>query len=210
MLKIVTMHNMLSGANQAKLRLMRVQWFKTKPGSSWRGFTLIELLVVTSLTVMIMLVITSMFMTFLITSQKTSIEHKIKSEGENALSNIEFILRNSRRLVPGLDGVTTCNNDPDTPMTNIAVEGFDGFITTLYAYPEANPKIASYSSAIGDYYYLTSSETILSNLEFTCLSGEESSHYVGVSFQLQIGTGEGADRETAVQTFQSGITLRNN
>jgi prepilin-type N-terminal cleavage/methylation domain-containing protein len=174
------------------------------------GFTLIELLVVTSLTVMIMLAVTSMFMTFLITSQKTSIDQKVKSEGENALSNIEFILRNARRLSPGLDGTTTCTNDPDVPMTNIAVEGFDGFITTLQAYPEEDPQIASYSSAINDYYYLTSDETVLSNLEFICLEGEESSHYIGVSFQLQIGAGETADRETALETFQSGITLRNN
>ncbi|HEX9817851.1 MAG TPA: type II secretion system protein [Patescibacteria group bacterium] len=175
-----------------------------------QGFTLIELLVVTSLTVMIMLVVTSMFMTFLITSQKTSIEQKVKGEGENALSNIEFILRNSRRLVPGLDGATTCTNDANNPMTNLAVEGFDGFITTLQAYPDTNPKIASYSSAINDYYYLTSDETTLSNLQFICLAGEESSHYIGVSFQLQIGAGLTADRETAIETFQSGVTLRNN
>jgi prepilin-type N-terminal cleavage/methylation domain-containing protein len=174
------------------------------------GFTLIELLVVTSLTVMIMLVVTSMFMTFLITSQKTSIEQRVKNEGESALSNIEFILRNSRRLAPGLDGATTCTNDPDIPMTNLAVEGFDGFVTTLQAYPEEDPQIASYSSAINDYYYLTSDETTLSNLEFVCLEGEESSHYIGVSFELKIGTGETADRETAFETFQSGITLRNN
>ncbi|OGJ38518.1 MAG: hypothetical protein A2383_03690 [Candidatus Pacebacteria bacterium RIFOXYB1_FULL_39_46] len=174
------------------------------------GFTLIELLVVTSLTVIIMLAVTSILMTFLITSQKTSIEQKVKSEGENALSNIEFILRNARRLAPSLDGATTCNNDPNNPMTSLAVEGFDGFITTLQTYPEENPKIASYSSAINDYYYLTSDETNLSNLEFVCLTGEESSFYIGISFQLQIGAGESADRETAQETFQSGVTLRNN
>ena len=95
-------------------------------------------------------------------------------------------------------------------MTSLAVEGFDGFITTLQTYPEENPKIASYSSAINDYYYLTSDETNLSNLEFVCLTGEESSFYIGISFQLQIGAGESADRETAQETFQSGVTLRNN
>jgi len=174
------------------------------------GFTLIELLVVATLTVLIMLTVSSLFMTFLITSQKASIEQRVKSEGEDALAKIEFILRNSRKLVPGLDGATTCNNDPNDPMNNLAVEGLDGYITTLQSYPIENPKIASHSGAINDYYYLTSDETTLANLEFTCLTGAEDSYYVGVSFDLKIGTGESSDRETAVETFQTGITLRNN
>jgi prepilin-type N-terminal cleavage/methylation domain-containing protein len=174
------------------------------------GFTLIELLVVAALTVLIMLTVTSLFMTFLITSQKASIEQKVKSEGETALSKIEFILRNSRKLVPNLDGGTTCNNDPDAPMSSLAVEGLDGYITTLQTYPDEEPKIASHSGAINDYYYLTSDETTLTNLEFTCLTGAEDSHYVGVSFDLTIGTGISADRETAQETFQTGVTLRNN
>lgn len=174
------------------------------------GFTLIELLVVATLTVLIMLTVTSLFMTFLITSQKASIDQRVKSEGEEALSKIEFILRNSRRLVPNLDGGTTCNNDPDGPMASIAVEGLDGFVTTLQSYPAENPQIASHSGAINDYYYLTSDETTLTNLEFTCLTGAEDSYYVAVSFNLTIGTGQGNDRETATETFQTGITLRNN
>ena len=174
------------------------------------GFTLIELLVVATLTVLIMLTVTSLFMTFLITSQKATIEQRVKSEGEDALSKIEFILRNSRRLVPNLDGGTTCNNDPNEPMTSLAVEGLDGYVTTLQSYPVENPQIASHSGAINDYYYLTSDETALSNLEFTCLTGAEDSYYVSVSFDLTIGTGQSNNRETAMESFQTGITLRNN
>lgn len=174
------------------------------------GFTLIELLIVASLTVIIMLTVTSMLMTFLITSHKTSVEQRVKSEGEAALSAIEFTLRNSRKLVPGLDGATTCNNDANTPMNNIAVQGLDGYITTFQPSPEGGTQIASHSSAINDYYYLTSNETHVSNLLFTCLTGAEDSFYVGISFDLSSGPGEEADRETAVQNFQTGITLRNN
>lgn len=179
-----------------------------RPSSA--GFTLIELLIVASLTVIIMLTVTSMFLTFLITSQKANIEQRVKSEGESALSTIEFLLRNSRVLVPNLDGATTCNNDVNTPMTSLAMEGLDGFITTLQTYPPEEPKIASHSSAVDDYYFLTSDETTLSNLKFTCLTGAEDSYYVGVSFDLQIGPGLSADRETALQNFQTGVTLRNN
>jgi len=173
------------------------------------GFTLIELLVVASLTVLIMLTVTIMFTTFLVASQKANIQQRVKSEGERALSRIEFILLNSRQLVPGLDGATSCTNDPDVPMTNIAVEGLDGHITTLQAYPEEEPKIASHSTAVNDYYYLTSDETTLSNLEFICLSGAENSHYLNVSFDLKIGSGAEADRETTIESFSTGVTLRN-
>jgi prepilin-type N-terminal cleavage/methylation domain-containing protein len=183
---------------------------KMLPRINNAGFTLIELLVVASLTVIIMLTVTTMFMTFIITSQKTNVEQRVSSEGENALSQIEFILRNSRKLVPNLDGATICNNDPNNPMASIAVEGLDGYVTTLQTYPEEDPKIASHSTAINDYYYLTSNETTLSNLQFTCLTGAEDSYYVGISFDLLSGTGTSADRETAAETFQSGVTLRNN
>jgi type II secretory pathway pseudopilin PulG len=174
------------------------------------GFTLIELLVVASLTVLIMLTVSSLLMAFLITSQKATIEQRVQSEGDSALAKIEFILRNSRKLVPNLDGATTCNNDPDVPMESLAVEGLDGFVTTLQTYPLEEPKIASHSGAINDYYYLTSDETTLSNLEFTCLTGAEGSYYVSVSFDLQVGIGTTSDRETALENFQTGVTLRNN
>ena len=177
--------------------------------SNLPGFTLIELLVVASLTVLIMLTVTSMFTTFLVASQKANLEQRLRAEGESALSKMEFTLLNSRRLVEGLDGATICLNEPTIPMTNIAVEGLDGFITTLQTYPEEEPKIASHSTAISDYYYLTSDETTLSNLEFICLNGAEGSYYVGISFDLTAGTGSAADRETSVESFQGGVTLRN-
>lgn len=173
------------------------------------GFTLIELLVVASLTVIIMLSVVSMLMTFLLASQKATAKQKVKSEGERALAQIEFILRNSQKLVPGLDAGVTCNNDAVNPMTNLGIEGLDGYTTILQAYPTGTPKIASHSSAVNDYYYLTN-ETTLSNLEFTCLTGaEEDVFYVNVSFDLKIGPGSEPGPDTAMETFQTGITLRN-
>lgn len=175
-----------------------------------RGFTLLELLIVAGLSVMVMMTVTTMFLTFIITSKKSSIKQKVHNEGEVALTKIEFILRNSQKLVAGLDGSTICNNDPDTPMTDIAVQGLDGYVTTLQTYPLEDGQLASYSTAINDYYYLTSEETALSNLQFVCLNGEEDSFYVNASFDLKIGTGASNDKETSIEHFQTGITLRNN
>lgn len=175
------------------------------------GFTLLELLIVAGLSVLVMLTVTTMFLTFIITSKKSNLKQKVHNEGQVALSKIEFILRNSQRLVAGLDGATICNNDPDTPMSNIAVQGLDGYVTTLQSYPLEDGQLASYSTAINDYYYLTSEETTLSNLRFICLTGgEENTYYVSTSFDLKIGSGSTNDKETAVESFQTGITLRNN
>ena len=174
------------------------------------GFTLLELMIVDGLSVMVMMTVTSMFLTFIITSNKSNIKQKLHNEGEEALSNIEFILRNSQKLVPGIDGSTICNNDPNSPMSNIAVQGLDGYVTTLQTYPLGAGEIASYSTAINDYYYLTSDETILSNLLFYCLNGQEDSYYVSASFDLKIGSSDENDRETSIEHFQTGITLRNN
>ncbi|MCC6711200.1 MAG: type II secretion system protein [Candidatus Pacebacteria bacterium] len=182
----------------------------TTKNNTNRGFSLLELLIVAGLSVMVMMTVTTLFLTFIITSRKSNIKQKVHAEGEEALNKIEFILRNSQKLVPGLDGATICNNDNDNPMTDIAIQGLDGYVTTLQTYPLTDGQIASYSTAINDYYYLTSDETELSNLEFICLSGEENAYYVNVSFDLKIGSGASSDKETAVEHFQTGITLRNN
>lgn len=174
------------------------------------GFTLLELLIVAGLSVLIMMTATTMFLTFIITSKKSNIKQKVHNEGEAALNQIEFILRNSQKLVAGLDGATICNNDPDTPTNNIAVQGLDGYVTTLQTYPLADGQLASYSTAINDYYYLTSDETTISNLEFTCLTGgEENTYYVSTSFDLKIGSSASNDKDTSIEHFQTGITLRN-
>lgn len=175
-----------------------------------RGFTLIEMMIVAGLSVMVMMTVTTMFLTFIVSSKKSNIKQKVHNEGEEALNKMEFTLRNAQKLVAGLDGVTVCNNDNNTPMTNIAVQGLDGYITTLQTYPLTNGQIASYSSAVNDYYYLTSDETTLSNLKFICLTGQENSYYVNVSFDLKIGSGTSSDKDTTIEHFQTGVTLRNN
>ena len=102
------------------------------------GFTLIELLITTSLTVLLMLTITTMFMTFLIGNSKTNVKKTIKEEGLHAMNQMEFIMKNAH-YVEG-----TCGTD-----NTISVRNLDGGITT---YSEVNDngiyKIASNSSIL--------------------------------------------------------------
>lgn len=62
------------------------------------GFTLIELLVVTSIVIMLLLTISSMFMTFLISNARTNISRQIKAEGSEMIDRMEFVLRNARSV----------------------------------------------------------------------------------------------------------------
>lgn len=60
------------------------------------GFTLIELMVVTTIVVLLLLSVSSMFMTFMLSNARTNITRQIKAEGSEMISQMEFVLRNAR------------------------------------------------------------------------------------------------------------------
>ena len=158
------------------------------------GFTLIELLITTSLTVLLLLAISSLFMTFLIGNSKTNTKKTVKEEGFYALSQMEFLIRNSQYI----DG-------PCMPeMTSIVIVSKDGGSTTLTALPDADDdnkiKIASNSA------FLTSGAVTLDleNSRFDC-SGSVGNRQVGIRFGLEKTTPDGIVSEQ----FNSIVSLRN-
>lgn len=60
-----------------------------------RGFTLIELLVVTGITGLLLLTVSSMFMTVLVGRAQSSLRDQVHTEGNEIMGRIEFIVRNS-------------------------------------------------------------------------------------------------------------------
>lgn len=167
------------------------------PITNQTGFTLIELLITTALTVMLMLTITTMFMTFLIGNSKTNIRKNIKEEGLHAISRIEFILKNSKYYD---DTFQPCQSN----LSTIRVVNFDGGTTT---YSEINDngitKIASNSSI------LTSSDVDTnSTLRFDC-SGEVGNRQVKVQFTLEkLAPTLNAD-QNITENFETIVNLRN-
>lgn len=160
--------------------------------TSQTGFTLIEILVTTSLTVLIMLTITSMFMTFLVSNSKTNIKKIVKEEGLYAMSQMEFILKNAYYL----DETThACTADMDT----IEVVSLDGGVTT---FSDQAGKIASNSAA------LTSDQVTLSSLNFDC-SGEVSNRSIKIYFELQKNAPTLSEDSSVTQTFESTVNIRN-
>ena len=170
-----------------------------------KGFTLIEMMIVITLMVMLMLTASSLFFTTLIGSSKTNVTTQVKEEGDFALSQIEFLLRNAVALRTNLSG-QTCQSGMDS----IAFQSYDNGITELQK--EADPsddnheKIASNSGI-----YLTSSRVELtSGPTFNCSqSNDGSAPFVEVNFTLRKGTpGIDQARDIVEQTFNTGVSLR--
>jgi len=152
------------------------------------GFTLIELLITTSLAVLLLLAISSFFMTFLIGNSKTNTKQTVKEEGFFALSQMEFLIRNSKYI----DETIPCT----TGMTSITIVSLDGGSTVLALNTD---HIASNSA------FLTSDAVTISNpLTFDC-SGEVGNRQIKINFGLEKITPDG----TISEQFNSIVSLRN-
>lgn len=168
------------------------------------GFTLIELLIVVTLSVMLMLSASSLFMTFLLGNTKVTRMQLIKHEGEYAMSQIEFLLRNAVQLI-GNDEDQICEND----MESIAFVSWDSGQTILNKTIDPSddkPKIASNSSK-----FLTSGDVdIINGPYFDCTESEDKlTQYVGIRFTLRKGTPTlDVERDILEQEFISGVGLR--
>ncbi len=167
-----------------------------------RGFTLIELLIVISLTVVLMLTASVLFMTFLISNNKVNSAKLIKQEGRYAIQQMEFLLRNSIELLEN-DYGQECSAD----MAEIKFLSIDGGITYLRIEDDGGiDKIASNSGI-----YLTSDAVeITDGPTFDCTQDSDQSHpHINISFTLRKGTpGLDQNRDIVEETFTTSTTLR--
>jgi len=179
----------------------------SKPPPS--GFTLIEVLVVVSLTVMLLLTASTLFMTFLISNTKTSSNILIKNEGNYANAQIEFLIRNAVDILPNSDDQICAAG-----MDELVLKSIDGGITTITAVDDISDssasKIASSSGTV-DRFLTSSSITLLSGPTFNCTqTADQASPYITTTFTLQKGTpGVDLDRDVSQQSFGSSVSIRN-
>ncbi|MFH1959029.1 MAG: type II secretion system protein [Patescibacteria group bacterium] len=167
------------------------------------GFTLIELLIVITLTVIMLLTASTLFMTFLISGAKVNSAQLVKQEGQHALTQIEFLLRNAIEIVPNRFDQQCIAN-----MTEIKFRSMDGEETTLSIEDDGGiDKIASNSGI-----YLTSDavEIVGGSINFTCTQNNDQSHpHVNFSFTLRKGTlGVDKARDIVEETFTASTTIR--
>lgn len=167
------------------------------------GFTLIELLVVVTLSIMLMLAASALFFMFLISNTKAGAVQRVKNEGEYALEQMSFLLRNALELQPNnLDQVCEEN------MSQISFISIDNQITTLGSYVDPSDGATKISSNSG---YLTSSGVdVVSGPEFDCTeSSDGANQYVTITFILRKGTpGIDEPRDIVQETFTTGVNVR--
>lgn len=168
------------------------------------GFTLLEIVVATTITVIMMIAATGLFLTTIRTNNKGAQISSIKSEGDYALSQIEFLLRNATAIVvnPAATAAPACASG----MTNISLKLVDGGTTTL---SNLNGLIASKSATAATAKYLTSPAATLSNLTFDCTqAGKNYGTYVTVSFTLAKDEANSNQPNTQTQDFKTSVNVR--
>lgn len=165
-----------------------------------KAFTLIELLVTTSVTALLMLAISSLFITFLATAYKSRISQNLRESGNNAMTQIIEMIRSANEIT------STCISEE--PLDYISIVNQDGLITTIR---EEDNRVASVSAT--SKFYLTESNPnpdYISNLLFTCYPTPEGKKYIEINFTLRTGDAEASNsaRSTTLD-FSSGLATRN-
>jgi hypothetical protein len=148
----------------------------------------------------------ALFMSVLISNTKASASQQVKAEGEYALSQMSFLIRNAIELREYYSDQEKCEQD----MTAIILKSIDGGQTVLF--PEADSsdgnkvKIASNSGV-----YLTSGAvTLTAGPTFDCYEGADGLvSYIEIEFSLRKGTpGQDEAKEIAEETFRTSVNVR--
>lgn len=165
-----------------------------------KAFTLLELLITSSITALLMLAITSLFISFLASAYKSRISQSLRESGNNTMIKIVEMIRNANEIG------SYCN--ADYPLDYINLTGQDGLYTLIKV---ENNQIASISATNKSYLTESSaSQNHISNLLFKCYPTPEGKNYVEVNFSLHTGSGEedNSARSTSLD-FSSGVATRN-
>ncbi|CAN5311412.1 hypothetical protein BH10PAT2_BH10PAT2_2170 [soil metagenome] len=168
------------------------------------GFTLLEVVVATAITVIMMIAASGLFLATLRTNTKDSQVTAIKTDGDYAISQIEFLLRNAVSVIP--DPLSPTSPSCVNGMSSITFKEVDGGITTLSS---SNGLIASRSAVQASPAYLTTPSTTLSGLQFDCSqAGTNYGTYVTVSFSLDKDEANSNQPNTLTQQFQTSVNVR--
>lgn len=166
---------------------------------------MIELLVVVSLSVMLMLATSALFLSFLLGRTKVTAIKQVKDEGQYAINRMEFLIRNAIEVLPNGFYATGCEPDMDI----ISFRSIDGGVTSFFAEEDSsdgNTKIASNSGV-----YLTSGDVeLVDGPTFDCTQPSDgTSQHVVITFTLRKGTPGVTDaREFAETEFKTAVSVR--
>lgn len=158
------------------------------------GFTYIELLVVVVILGILMVGMSNLFFSVIRGGGKVDVGTEIKQNGQQALANMETLIRNS-------DSVSSCS---PIPGQSIVLTGKDGGTTTLLC-DLTNPAtgyIASNSAR------LTSTKAVVTDCTFTCDTTVGKAPLVGIIFTVTQAGQPGGSYQQATAKFSTSVVVR--
>ena len=168
------------------------------------GFTLIETIVTILLFAILGTIATTILFSVLRGATKSEILKEVKQNGDYVLSILTLKIRNARDIISACDSNPSDNvtvQNPDSTGTDFSCSAISSTISQQQVVAPDQP-IPSPAS-------LTNSSVAVSACSFTCYSSSTAPKRVSIHFTLtQAGSGTSAV-DTASQTFQTQVTLRN-
>lgn len=168
------------------------------------GYTLIELIIVVTIAIILMVTSMALFYTTMIGGGKTASQEEVKQAGQYALTQMSYLLYNSRKLVVNAENIICANG-----MVSLGIQNQD-FRTTVFR-GETVSNMVRIASNSGN-YLTPANMTVSLGPTFSCQSNADGSPpTVSVSFTLQKGiVGTDRPRDIVSIPFQTSVTLRNN
>jgi type IV pilus assembly protein PilW len=164
------------------------------------GFTLIELLVAITLSVILIAAASGLFFTTLRSDSKKNFVSELKDNGDYAMNQVEFLLRNAIALELNAPGSPVCT----TGMSRIALRSIDDSVTTISAQAGRIASESAYNTK-----YLTGSHLSVSNLSFNCQqSSPNIGTFIKISFTMSYATNSGYFSESGTENFATTINIR--
>ncbi len=171
---------------------------KTAQRQSSAAFTLIEILVTVSLTSIIMLGITSLFISLITSAGKSRISQSVRENGTVAMQRMIEELRNAKAI-----NLSAAQCNGSTVYSSLSFVNADDITSSLAA---SSNRIRLNTG--GYNYYLTSDSNQLRDLSFICYD-TEAAKYIEISFTLASSTAIANNPTHSQLDFKSGVALRN-
>ena len=183
-----------------------------------KGFTLLELLVVVVIFTLISVVVAQVFFTTMRSNNKTEIVREVKQNGDRAMEIITRLVQNAKFIqLP-----SSCPERPLVGETidSVSLTNFDGGQTILACeVKDGIARIAS-TSASQTVYLMNTNVTLIDPVDktnactnhalaFTCTSVGDTPSYITIGFSLRQKNSSASVVDTASETFQTTVTLRN-
>jgi prepilin-type N-terminal cleavage/methylation domain-containing protein len=165
------------------------------------GFTLIEILVTVTLTAIIMLGITSLFISLMTSAGKSRMSQSLRENGTVAMQRMIEELRNAKAIDSSM---LTC--DGSTPNSSIIFTN-NNDEETISSLSADNNRIKLTTGS--NNYFLTSDTNELRGLEFICYNSSEGAKYIEINFTLASSAATANSPTHSQLDFKSGVALRN-